>query len=244
MPANTHKRAKTAILTRHNSRFPPLNNCFAAHIVTYEVPIIARIQQYFGAELHKRQVESREKQIEKEKERLQEINPTREDLETKMKTVQEEYSKKFAFNKRIETEIEKMQALETPEVRYAIILAFVFVFFFKKTHTFNVFCIFNCAQPSNDCFFLQNTGVLTTLRGLVALNENLKKQETEFRQSCKQQLQELQEKIAAVKNQAPDDEEVNTLYFLMCLIEQTIETANASPPHLLLIYIFSPVEAH
>jgi hypothetical protein len=56
---------------------------------------------------------------------------------------------------------------------------------------------------------VQNAEVLKTLRSLVALNESLKKQEQDFRQTCKKQLQELQGMIHALKNQSPDDDEVS-----------------------------------
>jgi len=64
------------------------------------------------------------------------------------------------------------------------------------------------------CFTRKNAEVLKTLRGLVALNENLKKQEQDFRQTCKKQLQELQAKIQALQNQSLDDEEVKRIQLI------------------------------
>jgi len=72
----------------------------------------------------------------------------------------------------------------------------------------------------------QNAEVLKTLRSLVALNESLKKQEQDFRQTCKKQLQELQGMIHALKNQSPDDDEVPLTH------HRTRTTAHAhAPPH-------------
>jgi hypothetical protein len=59
---------------------------------------------------------------------------------------------------------------------------------------------------------MQNAEVLKTLRSLVALNESLKKQEQDFRQTCKKQLQELQGMIHALKHQSPDDDEVRSAH--------------------------------
>jgi chromosome segregation ATPase len=143
----------------------------------------AQLQQYFGAELHKRQVDSRQKQIEREKEKIGELREQYQDLDAKMKQLQEEHARRSALNKRIQQEIDKMQALETEE----------------------------------------NAEVLKTLRSLVALNESLKKQEQDFRQTCKKQLQELQGMIHALKHQSPDDDEVKRLQ----LVDETYQSDKA-----------------
>jgi hypothetical protein len=62
--------------------------------------------------------------------------------------------------------------------------------------------------------------VLKTLRGLVALNESLKKQEQDFRQTCKKQLQELNDKIHALKHQSPDEDEAKRTQ----LVEETYQS--------------------
>ncbi len=47
--------------------------------------------------------------------------------------------------------------------------------------------------------------VLQTLRHLVALNESLKKQESEFRVHCKEEMSRLQENINKVKMSGGED---------------------------------------
>lgn len=49
-------------------------------------------------------------------------------------------------------------------------------------------------------FFCQNREDIETLRALVLLNENLKKQDEQFRLNCKQQRQLLQEKIKSIQD--------------------------------------------
>ncbi|CAH1789544.1 unnamed protein product [Owenia fusiformis] len=52
----------------------------------------------------------------------------------------------------------------------------------------------------------ENKGVLQSLRDLVALNENLKKQEKEFKEHCKEEMSRLQGKIEKLKLNAGEDE--------------------------------------
>jgi len=52
------------------------------------------MQQYFGAELHKRHVESRKRQTEKEKEKLTALREQYQELDAKMKQLQEEYNRR------------------------------------------------------------------------------------------------------------------------------------------------------
>ena len=47
--------------------------------------------------------------------------------------------------------------------------------------------------------------VLQTLRHLVAMNENLKKQEAEFRAHCKDEMARLQDNINKLKTEGGDD---------------------------------------
>ncbi|XP_006824717.2 coiled-coil domain-containing protein 93-like, partial [Saccoglossus kowalevskii] len=53
----------------------------------------------------------------------------------------------------------------------------------------------------------EKTGVLQSLRSLVAMNENLKKQEQEFRAHCKEELSRLHEKLNEVKEDAVEDDD-------------------------------------
>ncbi|KAL6063299.1 Coiled-coil domain-containing protein 93 [Balamuthia mandrillaris] len=141
-----------------------------------------QIQQYFGAELHKRQMITRKRQIEKEQARLERTQETHDELQAQLDAIQEKYAKSLALNKRIEDEIANLEKLETPE----------------------------------------NAHLLKALRGLVALNENLKKQEAQFRESCQEQRQELRQKIDAMKNRN-DDEDNEELRHIK-RIEESYET--------------------
>jgi hypothetical protein len=78
---------------------------------------------------------------------------------------------------------------------------------------------------------VQNAEVLKTLRSLVALNESLKKQEQDFRQTCKKQLQELQGMIHALKNQSPDDDEVPHTHHRTRTRTRTRTTAQSHTHH-------------
>jgi chromosome segregation ATPase len=61
----------------------------------------------------------------------------------------------------------------------------------------------------------ENQGVLSQLRNLVAMNENLKKQEQDFRAHCKEEMERLQAEIEAVKRHAnaedTDDEQTQLI---------------------------------
>ncbi|XP_033639699.1 coiled-coil domain-containing protein 93-like [Asterias rubens] len=52
----------------------------------------------------------------------------------------------------------------------------------------------------------ENKSVLQKLRSLVAMNENLKKQEQEFRAHCKEEMSRLQQSISELKNEGGETE--------------------------------------
>eukprot|EP01089_Gocevia_fonbrunei_P015158 TRINITY_DN4359_c0_g1_i2.p1 TRINITY_DN4359_c0_g1~~TRINITY_DN4359_c0_g1_i2.p1 ORF type:complete len:522 (+),score=122.33 TRINITY_DN4359_c0_g1_i2:307-1872(+) len=123
-----------------------------------------QLKKVYGQEVHKRQKLKREQKLAAQQEKLKVIEESHNSLQSRLDLLQEEFNKKAALNKRIEAEIEKLNALETPE----------------------------------------NKEILDMLRGLVALNESFKQQETSFRQSCKDQMEDLQQKIQALKESGPD----------------------------------------
>ncbi|XP_068741616.1 coiled-coil domain-containing protein 93-like isoform X1 [Montipora capricornis] len=58
----------------------------------------------------------------------------------------------------------------------------------------------------NDIDSGENASVLQKLRSIVAMNENLKKQEQEFRAHCKEEMARLQENIEKLKSQGSEDD--------------------------------------
>eukprot|EP01087_Luapelamoeba_hula_P010207 TRINITY_DN2697_c0_g1_i3.p1 TRINITY_DN2697_c0_g1~~TRINITY_DN2697_c0_g1_i3.p1 ORF type:complete len:517 (+),score=151.95 TRINITY_DN2697_c0_g1_i3:429-1979(+) len=80
----------------------------------------AQIQKFFGAELHRRQVTSRQQQMERDAERLESLKEAYADIEQTHGEVQDVYQKKVGVNRRIEAEIQKLLALETPENAYLL----------------------------------------------------------------------------------------------------------------------------
>ncbi|XP_068741608.1 coiled-coil domain-containing protein 93-like isoform X2 [Montipora capricornis] len=58
----------------------------------------------------------------------------------------------------------------------------------------------------NDIDNGENASVLQKLRSIVAMNENLKKQEQEFRAHCKEEMARLQENIEKLKSQGSEDD--------------------------------------
>ncbi|XP_067649707.1 coiled-coil domain-containing protein 93-like [Haliotis asinina] len=52
----------------------------------------------------------------------------------------------------------------------------------------------------------ENQGILTSLRSLVAMNENLKKQEQEFKAHCKEEMARLKDNISRLKEDIDEDD--------------------------------------
>ena len=95
-------------------------------------------QRVHGEEGHKRQVETRKRQISQNQEYVHVSNFNRQDtrshpfrmlqnitneytaLKEKLETRQSQHDKIFSRNQKIRDEIAKLDALETPEVDYAI----------------------------------------------------------------------------------------------------------------------------
>eukprot|EP01102_Stenamoeba_stenopodia_P011097 TRINITY_DN3394_c0_g3_i1.p1 TRINITY_DN3394_c0_g3~~TRINITY_DN3394_c0_g3_i1.p1 ORF type:complete len:618 (-),score=210.90 TRINITY_DN3394_c0_g3_i1:96-1949(-) len=120
----------------------------------------------FGEETTKRQIENRKKQLTHAMDKINELKEEHDKLKEQLQQAEAIFQKKANLNARIVAEIDKMNAMETPE----------------------------------------NAKDLAMLKALVALNENLKNQEAQFRASCKRQLAELTQKTQKLKDAAPDEE--------------------------------------
>lgn len=120
----------------------------------------------FGEETTKRQIENRKKQLAHTMDKIHELKDEHDKLKEQLQQAENLFQKKANLNARIVAEIDKMNAMETPE----------------------------------------NAKDLAMLKALVALNENLKNQEAQFRASCKRQLAELTQKTQKLKDAAPDEE--------------------------------------
>uniref|UniRef100_A0A7S4N5E4 CCDC93 coiled-coil domain-containing protein n=1 Tax=Paramoeba aestuarina TaxID=180227 RepID=A0A7S4N5E4_9EUKA len=144
--------------------------------------IRAQLEEVMSAEdfselQHKRQMEKRAQKMAKLQERMEEIaeeyTTTKEELEEVFTALEKHKN----LNQRIVEEIDRLNALETPE----------------------------------------NSADLKTLKALVSLNESLKQQEKDFRQSCQKERKRLQELLANDKLTAEDEEELQRIE----MIEQT-----------------------
>ncbi|KJE90137.1 coiled-coil domain-containing protein 93 [Capsaspora owczarzaki ATCC 30864] len=126
-----------------------------------------------GAQNHKRLIASLEKQIALMDKRHAEIKELYDRLSGKYNATQAELDAVLAHNAKIDAELAKFEAMQTPE----------------------------------------NSAVLARLSSLVTLNESLKKQETDFRASCKEEVARLQEAIEKLKagEAGGDDEEKERL---------------------------------
>ena len=118
-------------------------------------------QQRFGMRMHEQQVNKIEHEITQQKNKLQNNKNKYEEYQEQYKEIQSIYNQKYSYNERIKQEIQKLDALETPE----------------------------------------NASTLLLLKSLVALNENLRNQETKFKSNCKRQLTSLKEQIDKIKKE-------------------------------------------
>lgn len=67
--------------------------------------------------------------------------------------------------------------------------------------------IFFCCNNSNNKKVCSVSSILQTLRSLVAMNENLKKQEAEFKAHCKEEMARLKANTEKLKQET--DTELN-----------------------------------
>jgi len=69
----------------------------------------------------------------------------------------------------------------------------------------------------------ENTQILQVLRSLVALNESLKSQESQFRANCQDQMKFLKEEINKLNNVEPDDEELQRIKAIEAAHQEALE---------------------
>lgn len=127
---------------------------------------------------HKRVTTALSKQIQQQKIKLEEIQVKYSDLHKTYLQTQENLKAVIERSEKIDTEMEKLNELESSE----------------------------------------NQGILESLRNLVAMNENLKKQEQEFKAHCKEEMVRLKQNIRKLKTET--DEEDNDEMERVTLIER------------------------
>lgn len=131
-----------------------------------------------GVQHHKRVTTALSKQIQQQKIKLEEIQVKYSDLHKTYLQNQENLKAVIDRSEKIDTEMEKLNELESSE----------------------------------------NQGILESLRNLVAMNENLKKQEQEFKAHCKEEMIRLKQNIRKLKTET--DEEDNDEMERVTLIER------------------------
>lgn len=131
-----------------------------------------------GVQHHKRVTTALSKQIQQQKIKLEEIQVKYSDLHKTYLQTQENLKAVIERSEKIDTEMEKLNELESSE----------------------------------------NQGILESLRNLVAMNENLKKQEQEFKAHCKEEMVRLKQNIRKLKTET--DEEDNDEMERVTLIER------------------------
>jgi len=122
----------------------------------------AQKTQKFGLRLHEQNVIRLERDIVRQKGEITSMKEIYNETEKRNEDTQAEYNKKIAYNNRIVSEMEKLDALETPE----------------------------------------NAKQIQMLKNLVALNENFKTQEAQFKSNCKRQRISLQQQIDQMREDA------------------------------------------
>ncbi|PRP79347.1 hypothetical protein PROFUN_12948 [Planoprotostelium fungivorum] len=140
-------------------------------------------QRLFGAKLHQQNVHKLQRDIAAQQEEGQRLRQHVDETTRKFEETQAEYSQKHEYNQRITSEIEKLDALETPE----------------------------------------NTKQLQMLKGLVALNENLKVQGEQFKANCKRQRDEVMQKIADLREQLSEERKNSEEAEIEAVFNQDVE---------------------
>ena len=63
------------------------------------------------------------------------------------------------------------------------------------------------------CFLVDS--ILQTLRSLVAMNENLKKQEQDFKAHCKEEMNRLKGQIEELKSQTAEEDSGDKVHYYL-----------------------------
>ncbi|XP_070575320.1 coiled-coil domain-containing protein 93-like [Ptychodera flava] len=126
-----------------------------------------RPERLTGAQAHKRQIASLNKQILVQEKKFDEVKSNHEKLQQSYQETQKRMEEIKLTCAKVDEEMAKLEEMETEE----------------------------------------NSEILKSLRSLVAMNENLKKQEQEFRAHCKEELARLQQQIAELKGDVGEDTE-------------------------------------